>query len=505
MPLPRLSARGFLSAALIVLGLRIIWLTAAFYAGSARRHHLEAAWFLFAAAGILAAIERRRALLHGGDDSTPPRRPVSGARAVILCIAMSVMLYAPALDIGLLSDDYVLLNLEVFDRSWEFFRPLPLLISQSVFALGGAAGLHLTNIVIHGCNAWLVSRVADRLARSGTFQLHPMIAAVLFLVFPGTVEAVAWNSGIFDLLLVCVSLAYVLAVMDRRRVAIVWGALLLAAAMFTKETAVIVPALALLLARPRSWNRPLIAISAGMTVVFVFARAQMLLAAAEMDLTNRYFLKELIVRPFASLVVPWTAAETARLPLLLAVLPISVLVVGLIGFVQRGGVTVRSLMLVLWVVASSAVLLNYLYIGPWLEGARYLYLPLVGWAIFVAELIATVPRWIPAGGAYVRAGIALAMSIAGVSGTWAHLGAWRNAAEVRDRILASAAGVVAERQCDTYEFAGATDSVEGAYVFRNGFGEAMQMTGTPYRSAADAECRFMWNGTAFTREQTQVP
>lgn len=68
-------------------------------------------------------------------------------------------------------------------------------------------------------------------------------------------------------------------------------------------------------------------------------------------------------------------------------------------------------------------------------------------------------------------------------------------------MLEDAARVVAGCTCAAYAFEDLPDSVEGAYVFRNGFSEALQMRTARARVAAagDVEpgCRLRWNGEAF--------
>ena len=151
---------------------------------------------------------------------------------------------------------------------------------------------------------------------------------------------------------------------------------------------------------------------------------------------------------------------------------------------------------------------SMLFITADLENARYLYLPAVFWVIAVVGF-ATAPaasRIRPA----VRVGLGLALA-AGTIGVQWHLATWREAARLRDRVLTAAQAAIDTASCSTASLAGAPDSVRGAYVFRNGLGEAMaaRIASTP-RSASHplradtrsfargpGDCLFVWNGSAF--------
>jgi hypothetical protein len=222
---------------------------------------------------------------------------------LVVAVVLALAVYYPALGLGFLSDDFTLADLaarnQFFGQSWSFLRPLPLLGYKA--AGGHPAALHLFNVVLHGVNAALVSRLAM------VFGLAPVqasAAGLLFLLFPAHLEAVAWCAGIQDVLMTTGVLGSILA-------ATVSGAALsmaaLIASLFSKETAVAAPVLMLLSNRQR-WRVAVGALGvAGAYAVWRIATRPLTEGYAAAP--SSYMLKELLVRPFATLTVPFHAAR----------------------------------------------------------------------------------------------------------------------------------------------------------------------------------------------------
>jgi Tfp pilus assembly protein PilX len=103
-----------------------------------------------------------------------------------------------------------------------------------------------------------------------------------------------------------------------------------------------------------------------------------------------------------------------------------------------------------------------------------------------------------------RLGILLTVVVAvvGIAGVRWHLQDWRRAAAVRDRVLASASSQLQETRCATVGFISIPDSVGGAYVFRNGFEDALAR-GQAYPAkpmvgqAKEPNCTLKWDGESF--------
>ena len=98
--------------------------------------------------------------------------------------AAGLALYAPALSLGLLSDDYIFVASPIVIESWQFFRPLPLTFWKMVFPVAGAAGLHALNIAIHCLNACLLFYALMSRAKSETAPVARLLGALVFSDFP---------------------------------------------------------------------------------------------------------------------------------------------------------------------------------------------------------------------------------------------------------------------------------------------------------------------------------
>lgn len=135
------------------------------------------------------------------------------AATIVLWCMLALVLYGRVLFTGFLSDDYVLIDRasrwSIGAVTTELFRPVPLALWAVLLHAGaGAVTLHLLNIIVHGTNAFLLTRIVARLL-AGRFL--PMLAGGLLLTFPLASEAVVWCSGVFDVLATALVLGCVLA------------------------------------------------------------------------------------------------------------------------------------------------------------------------------------------------------------------------------------------------------------------------------------------------------
>ena len=80
----------------------------------------------------------------------------------------------------------------------SFYRPLQFAIYWLIYRLAGAdpVPFHLVSLTLYAATGWLVYRLGRKLLRSDTAA---MIGAILWLVHPLHVEAVAWISALPDL------------------------------------------------------------------------------------------------------------------------------------------------------------------------------------------------------------------------------------------------------------------------------------------------------------------
>ena len=133
----------------------------------------------------------------------------AGILVPVAYLLIGAALYASTLDIFFMSDDFDFLTLVapaesvsvIFEPLGEgrFLRPLVVLMYYANYHTIGLApwGYHVSTLLPHFINAWLVYLVARRLGGRDD-QLWAFLAGLLFLVFSGHSEAVSWPAGIAD-------------------------------------------------------------------------------------------------------------------------------------------------------------------------------------------------------------------------------------------------------------------------------------------------------------------
>jgi len=366
-----------------------------------------------------------------------------------------------------------------------------------------AAWLHVLNIVLHGVNAAMVGALAVRMG----LARWAIVSGVLFLVFPAAVEAVAWPAGLQDVLMTTFVLGFLVAIMapaGDRRAAIAF-LVLLVAALLTKETAVCAPLLALCLCFPdRRWRDTWQRIGMSMLAVagFVAVRISLLpMPDTFRAIPDRYGLKELLVRPFQTLLVPLRAAEIETVPsvaLALAAVVVIALYAAATGWDRTTRAFHVTLAAVCAVLASVAPVYSYFFVTGDMQGSRYLYLASASWVLLTVTILdaSTVRHRLAVGAA------ALFLVICGMAATRAHIELWLDAAESRDWIVASAEARMKAQDCSRWAVFGLPAEIRGVPTFVNGFPEAMRSrTPAPIRVAPDepdaAECRLTWTGGGF--------
>ena len=348
------------------------------------------------------------------------------------------------LSVGLLSDDFVLVARAhggvLVDANWDYLRPLPIGIWRLLIELSGATAipvvLHALNIGLHGVNAWLTGILATRL---GLDSRVAVLAGLLFLVFPASVEPVVWASGVFDVLLVTLILAAGIAVTSatNRNAQTIAVAILTIAALATKETAVVLPAL-LTIAAYASPNvtltRAAIPIAASIVLVGLYVVVRVAAgfgtAPPSGEFTG-YAAKELFSRPFGGLGLPFHIEVLSAhrwIPYALALFWPALFLSSAARWHdhERDGRTILAL--AAWIIVSVAPLATMLYIADDLQGARYLYVGTVAWSVMIVVLVQRVQ-------AALRLVAIVPLVVVFAFATRAHQSAWAAAALERDRVL----------------------------------------------------------------------
>jgi hypothetical protein len=424
------------------------------------------------------------------------RRLLAAAALVVFSLAV----YGRTLGIGLLSDDFVLLafaeRLSLVDEGWTFTRPLPLLLWW-IAAPAGPAALHAINIVLHGFNAWLVFRIAVRLRLDVRAAL---LTGAVFATWPTQVETVAWASGVFDVSMTFFVLLATLNALDDSRPATmraVRGIVLAIAAIACKETAAALPLLLITLLPivSASTRRNVIRVAAATAVVVLIYLALRSLAGLSLpveEFPSGYQLKEMLSRPFGAMGLNLHADAAALIPVLPLVIAVEWPIV-LAWIAASWPRDMRSFHLVLsaaaWLLVSVLPLLTLFFVGADLQQSRYLYLGSTMWSL---GMVAAVARLAGRERGSIAALALLLLVVLNGGLVIMQQQRWIEAAAVRDQVVR--AFVEQAVTCDPRKVTGLPDQVAGAYVFRNGFGEAIERV-LPGRQWA--ACEAHWDGTRF--------
>jgi len=465
-----------------------------------KRPHIESAALLLAIVGLASRFATDTP--DSSDDFVRSR--VSPAMwLVMVCAAMA--LYWPALFIGYLSDDFILVeHASVWDIgpvAAQLFRPLPLFVWGIVLHLaGGAVALHALNILLHATNAYLISCVLGAWLRDRWWTL---MAGFTVLASPLAPEAVAWCSGVFDLsstllLLVAILVARRYANPAKTATRILFITVCIAA-LLSKETAVVVPLLVLLdswIVRRSLPKRLLVdlAVVGGAVAIFAVMRLTSHPGVMAAPFTS-YRVQRVLFDSFGGLAAPWHADFLRAFPIVRLLNALSV--IGLVSgfFVLRGprGRSMTALAGAVWILVSVSVLLPVFYVSPQLEGARYLYLAAFGWAAILMTAAADLSgrqRW----ATVVVHSVVILMIAAALSGTRSHLTPWQRAAGARDTVLRAASEDPRLHACVVAYVRELPQSVEGAYLFPNGAREALAGVGLNAFVRDDSgPCAFRWD------------
>jgi hypothetical protein len=283
---------------------------------------------------------------------------------------------------------------------------------------------------------------------------------------------------------------------------VIAAAAILLLALLSKESALAIPVLAIVLwvelpdpRRTSGW--PVIAAGAAVGVVYVAVRmAAVAIPDAYAVAPTRYVIKELLARPVGMLAIPWSTVVLDAWPAI-GYLWAAAVVGAAASYAWRTAKWVQPFAIARCLAAAVVSVLpvySMLFISPDLENARYLYLATAFWVIAVIGFVTTPGAHRIGFGASIALGVAIAVGAVGVQ---RHLGSWREAAVLRDRVLTAAANALVTAPCPTVSLAAAPDSVHGAYVFRNGLAEAVAVRTGAQSLTGPGDCLLAWNGSNF--------
>ena len=421
------------------LAIRVLWLSVRYFTHlpGVFRFQLESASVAFIVVGL--------ALSLGLCIRVEPSEvgPSAGPLWVwgLWCLAAFV-LYWPALHIGFLSDDFVLVerahHLEFGAFNPESFRPLPIAVWSVILRLGGgASSIHAFNIVVHGTNAFL----ASRLTRSTAVDWRgSILAGTLLLVTPLGPEAVAWNSGVFDLTASALMLTAVAVARgygdghtaSRRRLLLVLAA---GGAFLCKETAVVIgPLIALdaLVRKLRSRQLYVDAIATTLVMVGVIGLRLLYVASAAKQPITKYVVQRWLFGTIGSLVVPWHVEVLSSHRWMPIACVVAVVTLMTVWFVQRQ--TAEQLRLVAgaagWTLLATLPTITMFFVASDLQGSRYLYFASVGYAALLTTAASATARTSQHAHKAAFAALCLLIGCGSLGVRW-HLRPWEEASAVR--------------------------------------------------------------------------
>jgi hypothetical protein len=283
-------------------------------------------------------------------------------------------------------------------------------------------------------------------------------------------------------------------------------------ALGVKETAVVIPALAfgVVWASPQGITRvqrlTLVAMSSAAAVYAVYRLSSGILSDYARGV-SQYFLKQLVVEPFATLAEPWSAAWMRLHPGLAFTRGAAIItLIAAASWSWRRGDAVfrRALVLGGWVLISVLPVFSFFHVSATLEGSRYVYLPAAGFSMLLATLMAELARRATRGFASLVVG-ALVVVLAGPAALAIRpeVARWLEAGRTRDAILESYVDLMSSARCRSVVTEGRADNVDGAYVLRNGFSQAIaRRASLAYDGGQPAyNCRISWTDHLIVRQE----
>ena len=397
-----------------------------------------------------------------------------------------------------------------------FFRPVGFIAYwlDYQWAGGHAFRWHLWSLAAHAVNTCLMYLLVRRL---GMRRAAALVAALLFALHGSRAETVAWADARFDLLATFFALCALLAALDYgrtgRRLFYLPLAVCAALAVYTKESAFCLPLLPLaqLPFFPRAqWRRAIRAsVALGMVCAILFAYRWWALGGiggyADRTGVSAFWhsrplhtSEALFFRQWAFLFFPvnwaaplewWLCAAAAAFLAMLMV------------FAARGGACpgwrARLLAALAFLLAADMPVQHLLMFQPDFAGARILYLPLAGLAIFWGALLELSPR------NRIAWAMAAALIAFNVTALQHNLRPWRTTPAAAATVCGALGKELANDPRPVF-VSGLPDRLLGVYFLSNGFPECVEMNSGQAASrvfvvhgSSDpvpaAARRFVWN------------
>lgn len=425
-------------------------------------------------------------------------------------VVAALIAFSTNLNSYFLSDDFAQIGKVLhgdYSFTWGqahggFFRPLFILsyIIDSKIWHYRPFGYHLTNILVHGLNSFLLFKLGLRLLAGTTLPSRSVraasaAAAALFLIHPSHTEAVTWISGRADLLATCFILIslwrYCDYVEKPQALNLVLTIIPAVAALLSKESAICLPflivALGVYLERGR---RVLIEFGVFLLLLlaFVLARAMSLgsLVGGYGERQHLNFspgwirdrlLEGSIRSTLPTLPDSWSSFlfKPLQSPLfyVIAAVSIGLLVLAFVIRARRYGISEKKtqnrfivLLAILFLISLLPVINLRLSVHQ-SQGERFLYLPTVFMCVLISYALMILVR-------NPRIWLAIVIVVLGFY-SWRLYVAnqlWRQAARLTQSVTND---LVILAATDQLTIINAPDNLRGVPVFHNGLLEALQL------------------------------
>ena len=369
---------------------------------------------------------------------------------------------------------------------WEYFRPATAIsfwVNAQVFGKDPTS-YHVLGLLFHGVNAWLVARLTF-----GVFanRAGAAVAGMCFAVFPVHPEAISWISSRADVLcatgtLLCVS-GYLNFLRDENRAWALFEACTgFLWALLSKDSAMILPVLLFLLTwveakRPlgkRTWS----ALCAMVLLFAVYIGVRFTVLGGFGGRPGPDGSKHLQIDLAVAVQFTVDAVRSMLMPGTSAIAPIaclSLLAVLSCIMVRRGAVPrfarltwplLVIFLLLLAPVANIAVLVR-----ETAQQSRFLYIPSMFACAAIGVLVGTAAA---ARRSRLLCGVSLLLVGSYTVNICLENRRWRAAGDQAETIVNQLKEMTEKRHYTMVFVHGLPDSVDGAYVFRNGFDTAIK-------------------------------
>jgi hypothetical protein len=429
----------------------------------AKAYRVESAFFIYSFFILLKLVAGR---VYEGSADTWDFKNKEKKIFVGVALFCWLLIYIPFLNFPFLSDDYVFL-MSLKDghhimQAGGFFRPGFNLIFFVLLNIFGYTALpfHVLGFSLHlGCSI-LVYLLSERIFKSSSAAF---LASLAFLLSPFQAEAVLWVSGLQELLWVFFLLLaafFYTRTQDIGKTEIVLASLFTIIALLSKETAVcfILFFLVLDIFMFRFRRGRLLGLTyatfSSILILFGFVRSVILAQPSNFfTFPDRLFIKNFLSQPFKTFLLPWNQSYFGGLTLLKFFLLGAAAILLWISLL-KGKASPDFLLGILLVFISVLPVYKMFYVGPDLQGSRYLYFSTFGWSVMLASIF---QRYIKVKVVFV---LLTAFYLVGFGSILScNLLVWKKA------------GQIIRTLPDNVSQESAPDNFHGAYILRNGLNE----------------------------------